>query len=130
MTIDSYFTQQILNKFPTPMVLIDTNYKIIITNQAYNKRYPQQSNQTNQRCYEVSHHYSVPCDQAGELCPLKEGIENNSPQRVLHLHHTSFGQEHVDIELLPIYKQTNELSGFLEILPHLNDEQNKITYGI
>jgi two-component system response regulator HydG len=39
-------------------------------------------------CYEVSHHFSVPCDQAGESCPLAGAREAGQRERVLHLHHT------------------------------------------
>lgn len=53
-------------------------------------------------CYEVSHHFSVPCDRAGESCPLRMSREDGATHQVLHLHHTSRGEEHVAVETNPI----------------------------
>jgi transcriptional regulator with PAS, ATPase and Fis domain len=64
----------------------------------------------------VSHHFSVPCDQAGESCPLKQSLEARSPQRVLHLHHTPRGEEHVDVETTPIFDETGQVVYFVETM--------------
>ena len=36
----------------------------------------------------MSHHFHVPCDQAGESCPLARAPESGQRERVLHLHHS------------------------------------------
>ena len=68
------------------------------------------------KCYEVSHHFTRPCDQVGESCPLKHSLLAGRPQRVLHLHQASRGEEHVDVELTPIYNAVGEIEYFVEMM--------------
>ncbi|MEN8218476.1 MAG: sigma 54-interacting transcriptional regulator [Pseudomonadota bacterium] len=82
------------------------------TNAAYRHHYGKE----HRYCYEVSHHYKVPCDQAGESCPLKATLETKQPQHVLHLHHTSHGESYVNIQTLPIYNDKNEIVYLLETM--------------
>jgi two-component system, NtrC family, response regulator HydG len=63
-----------------------------------------------------SHHFTVPCDQAGESCPLKLSLEAGEPQRVLHLHHTPRGEEHVAVETMPIRDESGEIAYFVETM--------------
>jgi len=58
----------------------------------------------------------VPCDQAGESCPLKQSLEDGAPQRVLHLHHTPRGEEHVDVETTPIRDDQGQIVYFVETM--------------
>ncbi|MCX8006488.1 MAG: sigma 54-interacting transcriptional regulator, partial [Burkholderiaceae bacterium] len=66
------------------------------------------------RCYEVSHHFDRPCDQAGESCPLAQSLRSGGRERVLHLHHTPKGEEYVNIELTPLPEAHGRLHGFVE----------------
>ena len=54
--------------------------------------------------------------QAGESCPLKQSLESGTPERVLHLHHTSRGEEHVDVETTPIVDAAGQVVYFVENL--------------
>ncbi len=99
-----------------PKILLDRNYTIIAANTAYRERYGEQRSIVGRHCYEVSHHYTRPCDQRGESCPLNDSIHTKHKQRVLHLHHTSRGEEHVDIELTPLLNQHNEITLFVETM--------------
>jgi DNA-binding NtrC family response regulator len=103
----------LLDCFADPAVLIGLDYQILAANQAYRQHY-QSENIARRRCYEVSHHYTVPCDQAGETCPLKNSLESGQPQRVLHIHHSPRGDEHVDVETYPIRNGQGEIAYFLE----------------
>ena len=44
----------------------------------------------------------MPCDQAGEVCPLAQALHSRAREKVLHLHHSRHGEEYVQIELLPL----------------------------
>ncbi|MFW6094212.1 MAG: sigma-54 interaction domain-containing protein, partial [Pseudomonadota bacterium] len=68
------------------------------------------------RCFEVSHGYRVPCDQAGEECPLAAARASGHRERVLHVHQTPRGPEHVDVEMLPVLGDDGELTCFVELL--------------
>lgn len=107
----------LLDSIPGPAVLIDLDYRIVATNTAYTEHYQAQGVKTEgKHCYEISHHYTRPCDQAGETCPLKLSLSSGEPQRVLHLHHTPRGEEHVDVETHPVRNNKGEIIYFLETM--------------
>ncbi len=86
-----------------PMIVLDTQYRILAANTAYKRQFGAVDEPpVGHHCYAVSHHYDRPCDEAGEHCPMKRAFETRAPDRVLHVHHTPRGPEHVDVELRPI----------------------------
>ena len=105
---------ELLSAIQEPAILLSPDYQILIANKAYRDTYGDQQPLHQRYCYEVSHHYQVPCDQAGESCPLKTCLETGVPQRVLHLHHTPNGEEHVDVSTTPIRNNQGEIVYFLE----------------
>ncbi|GAB2877410.1 sigma 54-interacting transcriptional regulator [Uliginosibacterium flavum] len=104
----------LLEATPEPQVIFDQYYRILVANAAYREQIKGSDSVIGRRCYEVSHHYSEPCDQAGESCPLARSRESGKRERVLHLHHTPRGEEYVNIELTPIRDATGEIAYFLE----------------
>jgi two-component system response regulator HydG len=106
----------VLECFPTPAVLVSADYRILAVNQAYDAAFSNGAETTGQHCYRVSHGYRVPCDQAGEDCPLRKTVQGGDAQRALHLHHTPRGLEHVDIEAMPIRDQQGKVIAVLELL--------------
>jgi len=109
----------LLNAYRDPAILLDRDYRIVTANRAYREVYGEGLPLQRRRCFEVSHGYQVPCDQAGEDCPLKGSLESGSAQRVLHLHYTPAGQEHVDVETHPVRDEAGEIAYFLEVLRHV-----------
>ena len=99
-----------------PAVLISPDYRIQGANSHYLRLYGEDAILQNQCCYKASHHYSVPCDQAGEVCPLHAVKENGQSARVFHLHHTPHGEEHVDVEAYPIKDEEGEIVYFIEVI--------------
>ncbi|MEC5215699.1 transcriptional regulator with PAS, ATPase and Fis domain [Actimicrobium sp. GrIS 1.19] len=102
---------------PHPMIVLDPDYNILAANTAYQRQFAIVGKPTiGQKCYRVSHHYEVPCDQAGEHCPMKKAQELRGPDRVLHIHHTPRGPEHVDVELRPILDAGGAITAYVERL--------------
>lgn len=136
-TIPVLNLQDIVNTYDDPAVLISDEFEIIYANSAYLELYnldaycrgatlsnssdDSQIIQNNLslsgkfHCYEISHRYSRSCDQEGESCPLKLAKSTKANQRVLHVHHTRYGDEHIDISLYPI-KSSNDKVYFLEVM--------------
>lgn len=106
----------LLDAIAEPAALLSTDYEILAANDAYHQTYAGQESILGRHCYEVSHGFRLPCDQAGEACPLKRCKETSQRQRVLHQHQTPWGEEHVDVEMSPIMDATGRQVGFLEIL--------------
>lgn len=101
----------------TPMIVMNTDYEILAANTAYKRQFAIAGKpHIGHKCYAMSHHYQVPCDQAGEHCPLQSALITKGPDRVLHIHHTPRGPEHVDVELRPIIDASHQVVGFVERL--------------
>ena len=109
-----------LETLPEPHILCDRDYRIIAANAAYRRSWPEARSVIGRTCYDVSHHYSVPCDRAGESCPLARSLQSGQRERVLHLHHTPRGEEYVDIELTPIRDASGEIAYFVEKMVGMN----------
>jgi len=105
----------ILNALPRAAILLDRHYRILVANDRYREVYGFSDQPNQQRCYEISHGNSVPCDMAGETCPLKDSLDTGEITQVLHIHHTPRGQEYVNVEMWPISNPTTgEIDYFIE----------------
>ena len=106
-----------LDTLPEPRILLDRGYNILGANRAYLEHYHVGDLPVvGMHCHEVSHRFSRPCDEEGESCPLKTSLQTGQPQRVLHIHHTPRGEEHVDVELAPIFNTGGEIEYFVEMI--------------
>lgn len=102
-----------------PHILFDQQYRIIAANAAYRNEFSPASSIVGRTCYEVSHHFTVPCNQAGESCPLARARESGQRERVLHLHHTPQGEAYVNIELTPLLDSSGQQAYFVERMASL-----------
>src|SRR5690606_33934955 len=65
----------LLNAISDPAVLLNLDYEICAANDAYRRTFANEEEILQRHCYEVSHGYRVPCDQAGEHCPLRQCLD-------------------------------------------------------
>jgi two-component system, NtrC family, response regulator HydG len=114
-----------LEGLPEPHILFDRQYRILAANAAYRREFSPQGSVVGRTCYEVSHHFSVPCDQAGESCPLARAQDSGQRERVLHLHHTPRGEAYVNVELVPLRDARGELAYFIEKMEPLRVAQGQ-----
>lgn len=112
LALVSYLEHDVL-----PSIVLDTDYNILAANAAYRRQFGNEEHAPiGEKCHRISHHYAVPCDQAGEHCPLRKSLDSKEPERVLHIHHTPRGPEHVDVELRPILDDEGRVVAFVERL--------------
>ncbi|WP_431149770.1 sigma-54 interaction domain-containing protein [Acidovorax facilis] len=114
-----------LEGLPEPHILFDTQYRILAANAAYRRQHSPERSVVGRHCYEVSHHFAVPCDQAGETCPLAQSLLSGQRERVLHLHHTPQGEEYVNIELSPLPGPDGRPAFFVEKMEPLRVAQGQ-----
>jgi two-component system response regulator HydG len=112
-------TLRLLDSFAEPKILLDGKYHIIAANAAYLREFGSNRKILGHFCYELSHHYDKPCDQAGENCPLRDSMASGEPNRVLHVHHTSKGREHVEVEVVPVKGNDGSTEYFMETMHFL-----------
>ncbi len=103
-----------LETHPDAQIVMGADYRILAANAAYRRIFAGGRDVVGQFCYAVSHGYSRPCDECGESCPLAASRASGEPNRVLHLHHTPRGEEHVDVELTPIVGASGGIEYFVE----------------
>jgi transcriptional regulator with PAS, ATPase and Fis domain len=103
-----------LDGLPEPHIVLDPDYRIIAANAAYERDYGHGQQVVGRCCYQVSHHIDVPCDQAGESCPMARSRQSGQVERVLHLHHTAHGEEYVHIELTPVMGEDGQAAFYVE----------------
>lgn len=100
-----------------PTIVLNLDYEILAANTAYQRQFGMTGRTfVGSKCFATSHHYDRPCDQAGEHCPMRNALAHHAPDRVLHIHHTPRGPEHVDVELRPIIDAQHRVVGFVERL--------------
>ena len=106
-----------LDTLPEPRIVLDRRYTILGANRAYLEHYHEGNLPVvGRHCHEVSHHFAKPCDEEGESCPLRSSLHSGQPHRVLHIHHTPRGEEHVDVELAPIFNADGGIEYFVEMI--------------
>ena len=108
-----------LDGLPEPHIVFDMDYRIVSANTAYLREYAQGQDVRGQTCYEVSHRFQAPCDQAGESCPRARALASGQRERVLHLHHTPCGEAYVNIELAPLKDRRGRIRYFIEKMESL-----------
>ncbi|MGH1543209.1 MAG: sigma-54 interaction domain-containing protein [Arenicella sp.] len=120
--------KQMLEAYDVPAILVTANYEILASNSIYREKFGEIQLANQPRCYTVSHGYSKPCDQAGEHCPLLAAKESRHKEKVLHIHQTPNGREHVDVEMIPIFDNNDELAFFVELLRPVPLASGKSSY--
>ncbi len=98
---------QLLEALPEPKVLLTPDFRIVAVNEAYRSQFGVDDSVRGRFCYDVSHHYTTPCDLAGESCPLRDSLLSGEPRRVLHVHQTPAGPEHVEVVIAPLAGEEN-----------------------
>lgn len=103
-----------IESMPEPHILCDRQYRVLAANTAYLRTIGANQDFAGRTCFDISHRTKVPCDQAGETCPLQQSLRSGQRERVLHLHHTPQGEDYFNIELSPIRDDKGEIAYFIE----------------
>lgn len=110
---------------PEASIVLDAEYRIVAANRAFYRDFGQEGPIRGRHCYEVSHHYTVPCDQAGESCPLALCRESGDRQRALHSHHTADGELLAEVEIVPVRDERGQVAFYVETLHVLRHGSTK-----
>lgn len=103
-----------LESAPEPHLLMDRQHRILAANAAFREKCAGAVDVAGRTCYAVSHHYKVPCDQAGESCPMAKSLVSGKRERVVHLHCSHSGDSYETIEIAPVRDTLGEIAYFVE----------------
>lgn len=106
--------RDLVDALPEPRLVLDAGFRILHANRAYLREFGRDASVRGELCHRVSHRAAVPCDQAGEACPLRRAQASGAPERALHRHHTPRGEEHVEVEVVPIRDAAGAVSCYVE----------------
>jgi transcriptional regulator with PAS, ATPase and Fis domain len=109
-------TTAVLDCLSDPAILLDEDRRILAANRSYRDAFGDGGPVVGRRCFEVSHHYAVPCREAGESCPLESCRDTGEPCRMVHIHYTPRGEEHQNVLTRPIRGENGSGQLFLEII--------------
>jgi len=108
--------ESVLDSIPHAAFLIGKNHEILAANRAYQEQFASGQVVVGRKCFEVSHHGSVPCFDIGEKCPMRSCATTKRPERALHVHHGPNGSEHQDVTAYPVFGDDGKISAYLEVV--------------
>ncbi|MHC5111967.1 MAG: sigma-54 interaction domain-containing protein [Planctomycetota bacterium] len=108
-----------LGAIPYPALIIDRDHTILTGNQAYLERYADRLPICGRKCFDVSHGLDSPCDENGEVCPLRACASTHRPVRALHVHQSPWGEERISVEVFPLFDRRGNMTALLETLKPL-----------
>ena len=103
--------QSLVDTHERPFVVIDSNYRVMAINSAYERAFGVSREQAiGQPCYKVSHNNDAPCHESGEDCPHVNLFEIGKPESCLHIHYDANHRMcQVRVTAYPLYGSNGEL---------------------
>ncbi|MFZ1934479.1 MAG: PAS domain S-box protein [Thermoguttaceae bacterium] len=109
------FLQTVIDAIPDVMLVVGTDYRIVLANRAAREMAEGIDPTTGLTCHQLSHHRDLPCTGKDEPCPLRQAIAAKSPVTVLHTHYDSHGKEFfVEVTAAPVLNEMGEVSYVIE----------------
>jgi signal transduction histidine kinase/CheY-like chemotaxis protein len=108
--------QGFLNGVPFPVMVIDTNYNILICNSAVKKINNNIDPVKNrQKCHKVSHHRDTPCEGVDDPCPLLEAVKTKKAVTTVHNHYDERGNTRiVEVKATPMFNRNGDVDKIIE----------------
>ena len=103
--------QSLVDSHEQPFVVIDSEYRIMAVNRAYENAFGATREQAvGQPCYKISHNNDGPCHESGEDCPHVNLFEIGQRDSCLHVHHDANDRVcQVRVTAYPLYGSNGEL---------------------
>jgi len=103
--------QSLVDSHEQPFVVIDSDYRIMAVNSAYERVYGAGREQAvGQPCYKISHNNDAPCHESGEDCPHVNLFEIGKRDSCIHVHQDANHRMcQVRVTAYPLYGSNGEL---------------------
>ncbi|GEM_PF-571611 len=111
------FLQDVIDGASDPIMVINKDYSVSLINQAaQNSINPDLIEDLDKpRCYEISHHRSIPCDGENDPCPLKMVLQQKKMIQVNHNHPLSDGTvKYVELTAKPLIDSNGDVYAIIE----------------
>ncbi|MCF7954432.1 MAG: PAS domain S-box protein [Phycisphaerae bacterium] len=109
------FLQEVIDGIPDEIIVIDSDYQILLANRAAQKKNETGLLVESMTCYQMMHGRDRPCDKNGHACPLHMVIESKKPFTTTHTHYNAAGDRTVEeISASPIFNDAGEIIYIVE----------------
>jgi signal transduction histidine kinase len=119
------FQQSIIDGVADPIMVINSDYKIMMANRAAREFSTGGSDAFGaMNCYELSHHRKSPCSGNEHPCPLQDVQKAGQPVTVVHEHFQANGERrYVEVVASPLLKTDGGFQGIIESLRDITDRK-------
>ncbi|MBI5664097.1 MAG: diguanylate cyclase [Nitrospirae bacterium] len=123
----SDYLQAIVNHNEHPTLIIDTQYRVIMTNhKLLGIARKINTGSPSMHCYEITHNLSKPCSGKSNPCPLQKVLQTKLPVVMTHTHFDSlYNKMFVEITATPILDGNGEVLHIIETFKNVT-RQSKI----
>ena len=120
------FLQSVIDGVIDPIMVIRSDYQIIMMNQAARKNLPDDTlADKSYCCYEVSHGRDTPCSGDDHPCPLQQVISTGEPVTLVHEHQCSHtGFRLFELDASPYWESNGRLTGIIETSKDITERLN------
>ncbi|UTW05015.1 EAL domain-containing protein [Amphritea atlantica] len=108
---ESDFLQAVLDCIGDPVIVINSDYQVIKSNNAASDYYFNCQSQPDKPCYRSVNNSCDPC----QACPLKSAMENMQPTTRLHEQILNTGEKRIyELMTSPLYNADGQVTGLVE----------------
>jgi PAS domain S-box-containing protein len=117
------FIRNILDTVDEGFIVIDRDYRILISNKAYCSQVGESCDLViGRHCYEISHKTLRPCYEEGEECAVRHVFETGDPHTALHKHPDAKGSIlYVETKAFPIKDSTGAVISVIETVNNITE---------
>ena len=124
------YLQSVIDGIKDPVMVIQEDYSVSLMNASAENLMDTQYilEQDNPKCYEISHHRSIPCDGVNHPCPLRDVLKTKNYTRVVHNHPDIDGNDrYAELAATPLFDHDDNCIGIIEsardITSHLETQK-------
>ncbi len=111
------YLQSVIDNLENPTMLIKDDYTVELMNSTLRNQLSNINiaDKDRPKCYEISHHRSIPCDSNEHPCPLRDVMDTKEPVRVVHEHYNPDGsKQYVELVAKPLFDENKKCIGIIE----------------
>lgn len=118
------FLQSILDGVGEPIMVIGTDYRVMLMNRAAREFAGSEGEALAVQCYQVSHLRAKPCSGTDHPCPLEEVRRTGAPVTVVHQHFQA-GAEARTVEVIasPLWGDDGAFQGIIESVRDITERR-------
>ncbi len=119
------FIRRILESVDEGFIVIDRDYKIILTNKAYCEQMKLPENDiVGRQCHDISHRLDKPCFYSGGECAPAHTFKTGMPHFAVHTHYDSKGEPlYIETKSFPMTDSSGKIVTVIETMNNITEKR-------